>query len=119
MLPPGPLGGPILLGARARAERAYRDWKAAINDLWADKYKALLVEQATRACQEESACRQRLLDEHAVRSRQQEAACQEATRAAQRLLHKQAVLEREPSPRHMVGAAAAKREGAGGQRGSG
>ena len=34
------------MGARARADRAYRDWKAAIDDLWGDKYEALLVEQA-------------------------------------------------------------------------
>jgi len=50
------------------------DWKAAIDDLWADEYEALLVEQAARACQEEAAHRQRLLNEHAVRARQQEEA---------------------------------------------
>ena len=72
------------------------DWKVAIDDLLADKYKALLVEQATRARQgqEEAFHRQRLLDEHAVRARQQEeAACQEAACAAQRLLHERAALE--------------------------
>ena len=30
-------GGPILHGARARADRAYRDWKAVIADLWGDE----------------------------------------------------------------------------------
>ena len=96
LLPPGTPEGPILHGARARANRAYMDWKAAIDDLWADEYKALLVEQAARARQEEAAHRQRILDEHAVRVRQQEeAARQEAARAAQCLLHKRATLERQ------------------------
>jgi len=45
------------------------DWKAAIDDLWADEYEALLVEQAARARQEEAAHRQRLHDEHTVRAR--------------------------------------------------
>ena len=74
LLPPGTPGGPILHGARARADRAYMDWKAAIDDLWADEYEALLVEQAARARQEEAAHRQRLLDKHTVRARQQEEA---------------------------------------------
>jgi len=101
LLPPGPRGGPILHGARARADRASRDWKAAINDLWGDEYEALLVEQATRARQEEAAHRQQLLDEHAVRARQQEeAARQEAARAAQRLLHERAALERQGEAAH-------------------
>ena len=76
LLPPGTPGGPILHGARAPAEQAYMDWKAAIDDLWADEYKALLFKQAARAHQEEAAHRQWLLDEHAVRARQQEAAHQ-------------------------------------------
>ena len=42
LLPPGPRGGPILHGAHPCVNRAYRDWKAAINDLWADKYEVLL-----------------------------------------------------------------------------
>ena len=72
------------------------DWKAAIDNLWADEYEALLVEQAARARQEEAAHRQRLLDEHAVRARQQEeAARQEAARAAQRLLHERAAHEHQ------------------------
>jgi hypothetical protein len=37
LLPPAPLGGGILHGARTRAERAYKDWKWAINNLWADE----------------------------------------------------------------------------------
>jgi hypothetical protein len=69
LLPPKPRGGPILHGACACADRAYRDWKASIDDLWADEYEVLLV--PTRACQ-------------------REAARQEAARAAHRLLHEQA-----------------------------
>ena len=58
LLQPEPYGGPILHGARARADRAYRDWKAAIDNLSGDEYKALLlVEQAARARQEEAARR--------------------------------------------------------------
>ncbi len=34
ILPPDPPGGPILLGARAFAERAYQDWKWAVDELW-------------------------------------------------------------------------------------
>ncbi len=41
LLPTALLGGPILHGARARAERAYKDWKWAINDLWEDKRRRL------------------------------------------------------------------------------
>ncbi len=95
LLPPGPRGGPILHGARARADRAYRDWKVVVDDLWADEYEALLVEQAARARQEEAACSQRLLDEHADIARQQEAAHQEAHCAAQHLLHERAAHERQ------------------------
>ena len=73
LLPPE-YGGPILHGARACADRAYRDWKAVVDDLWADEYEALLVKQAAHARQEEAACSQRPLDEHAARARQQEAA---------------------------------------------
>ena len=70
LLPPEqPYYGPLLHEARARADRAYRDWKAAIDDLWADKYETLLV---------------------AARARQREAARQEAARTAHRLLHEQA-----------------------------
>jgi hypothetical protein len=93
LLPPGPHGGPILHGARARAHRAYSDWKASIDDLLADKYETFLVEQSARARQEEATRRQRLLDEHTARASQQEAARQEAARAAQCLLHKRATLE--------------------------
>ena len=70
LLPPEPRGGPIHHGARAHADRAYRDWKAAIDDLWADEYEALLVEQAACARQEEDACRQKLLEAQAAHARQ-------------------------------------------------
>ena len=73
-------------------ECAYRDWKAAINNLWADEYEALLVEQAAHARQEEAARRHWLLDEHATRARLQEAH-QEAACTAQRLFHKRAALK--------------------------
>ncbi len=44
LLPPEqPYWGPFLHEARARTDCAYRDWKAAIDDLWADKYEVLLV----------------------------------------------------------------------------
>ena len=95
LLPPGPCVGPILQGARARADRAYRDWKAAIDNLWMDEYEALLVEQAARTHQEEAARRQRLFDEHTACARQQEAARQEAAHAAQCLLQERAALERQ------------------------
>jgi hypothetical protein len=59
LLPPEqPYWGPLLHEARACAHRAYRDWKAAIDDLWADKY-------ATYAHQEAACAAQRLLHEHA------------------------------------------------------
>jgi hypothetical protein len=100
LLPPEPHGGPILHGARAHADRAYMDWKAAIDDLWGDKYEALLVVQAACTRQNEAAHHQRLLDEHTTRARQQETAHQEAARAAQRLLHERAALERQGEAAH-------------------
>ena len=99
LLPPE-YGGPILHGACARADRACRDWKAAVNDLWADEYEALLVEQAACTRQEEAAHRQWLLDEHAAHARQQETARQEALCAAQRLLHERAAHERQVEAAH-------------------
>jgi hypothetical protein len=95
LLPPVQPGGPILLGARARAERAYRDWKAVIDDLWEDEYEALLVEQAACTCQEEATRHQRILDKHTAHACQQEAARQEAARAAQRFIQERAALERQ------------------------
>jgi hypothetical protein len=75
LLPPKLPEGPILLGACARAERAYKDWKWAVNKLWEHKRRCLQM-----------AARQRLLDERAAHERQ-EAAHQEAACAAQRLLY--------------------------------
>ncbi len=94
LLPPE-YAGPILHGARACADRAYRDWKAVVDDLWADEYEALLIQQATCARQEEAARSQRPLDKHAARARQQEAAHQETLCAAQHLLHEHAAHERQ------------------------
>jgi hypothetical protein len=37
LLPPKSLGGPILLGAHARAECAYQDWKWTVDALWEDE----------------------------------------------------------------------------------
>ncbi len=97
----GPVGGPIIHGARARVERAYKDWKWAIDDLWVDERHSqqLLEEQAACARQEtaaacarqeaaaacarqEAACRQQLLDEHAARARQEAAAARAHQEAA-------------------------------------
>ena len=72
-----PKGGGPLHKACARADRAYRDWKMAVNKLWADEHHrlCLVAEQASRACQEEEAARYRqLLNEQAARARQAEAA---------------------------------------------
>jgi hypothetical protein len=63
LLPPGTPGGPILRGARARAERAYRECNAATDDLWEAEYEAACARQ------EEAARRQRLLDEHTACAR--------------------------------------------------
>ncbi len=88
-------GGPILHGAHARADRTYRDWKAAINDLWADEYEALLVEQAARAHQEEAAHHQRLLNEHAAHARQHVAllVAQAARTRQEEAAHRQRLLD--------------------------
>ena len=115
LLPPGPRGGPILHGWYARAERAYKDWKGAIDDMWADEHHRLVKEQAARARQEEAARRtqllheqdararqvarrQQLLNEEAARARQEEAAArarqEEATRRLQ-LLNEQAARARQ------------------------
>ncbi len=98
-------GGAILLGARAHAERAYKDWKWAVNKLWEHEHhclqtaarQCLLDERAAHerqeAARQEAACAaQRLLYERAAHECQ-EAACQEAAHAAQSLLDLQAALE--------------------------
>jgi hypothetical protein len=76
LLPPKSPGGPILLGAHARAESAYQDWKWAVNELWEHERHCL-----------QTAARQCLLDKRAAH-KCQEAARQEAARAAQCLLDK-------------------------------
>jgi hypothetical protein len=81
MLPPKSSGGPILLGARARAERVYQDWKWAVDELWEQERHRL-----------QTGSRQHLLDKRAAYERQ-EAARQEAACAAQCLLDEQAALE--------------------------
>jgi len=111
LLPPQ-YGGPILHGARARADRAYRDWKAVVDDLREDEYKALLIEQAARTCQqEEDACHQKLLDAQAARARQEAAArahqeetaacaCQEEAARRQKLLDKHTARARQVAAAH-------------------
>jgi hypothetical protein len=107
LLPPAQPGGPICLGARARAEHAYRDWKAAIDDLWEDEHHrlCLIEEQAARARQEEDARRQKLLDAQAARARQEAAAHarQEAT-AARACQEEAACRQRAAEARKMAAA---------------
>ncbi len=81
LLPPKSPGGPILLGACARAKHVYQDWKWAVDKLWEHEHHRL----QTAACQ----C---LLDKRAAH-KCQEATRQEAACAAQRLLDEQAALE--------------------------
>ncbi len=89
LLPPKLPGGPILLGAHARAECAYQDWKWAVDDLWEDERHRF--QTAARQCHldketarqlQEANCRQRLLDKRAAYE------CQKAVRC-QRLLDKE------------------------------
>ena len=50
----------LLLVPLAHADRTYRDWKRAIDKMWADEQHCLCLikeERAARACQEEAACR--------------------------------------------------------------
>ena len=86
LLPPGPSGGPILHGYYARAERSYKDWKGAIDDMWADEHHRLVEEQAARARQEEAARRRQLINEQDAR------ACQVARR--QQLVNEEAARTR-------------------------
>jgi hypothetical protein len=61
LLPPASLGGPPPCAAHARAKHAYKAWKWAIDDLWADKchHQQLLDKQAARARQAAAAARTR------------------------------------------------------------
>jgi hypothetical protein len=67
ILPPDPPGGPILHGARARAEHAYQDWKWAVDDLWEDERHHLQAAARQRLLNKETARHQRLLDKEAAR----------------------------------------------------
>jgi hypothetical protein len=94
-------GGPILHGAHARAEHAYRDWKWAVDDLWEDERHCLqtaarqhhLKEETAHKCQEANR-HQRLLDKRAAYKRQEAVHCQrlldEETAHHQRLLDEEA-----------------------------
>jgi hypothetical protein len=92
LLPPAPLGGPILHGARARAEHTYNNWKRAINNLWADKRHRLFLldKEAARAWHQEAARRQQLLGKQTARARQEAAAAHARQESAcrQQLLNK-------------------------------
>jgi hypothetical protein len=84
LLPPSPLGGPILIEGCTCAEQTYKDWKWVKDKLWEDerqRYQAaacqFLINKDTPRLQQEAACCQQLLDE----------------RAAQRLLNKRAAYE--------------------------
>jgi hypothetical protein len=80
LLPPKLPEGPILLGACTHAERAYQDWKWAVNKLWEDKrhrlqtaaHKCHLDKEIACQCQEANHCQQ-LLDERAAYERQEAA----------------------------------------------
>ncbi len=115
LLPPKLPGGPILHGARARPECAYRIWKWIVKDLWEDEHHRLQTAPRQRHLDEETACQcqktnccQRLLDNHAAYERQ------EAVRR-QRLLneetaHHQRLLDKEAAHRLMAERAALTRQ---------
>jgi hypothetical protein len=96
LLPPKLPGGPTLLGACARAECTYQDWKWwAVEELWEHERHRLQTAARQRHLDEKAACKkqeaahcQRLLDERAT-NKHQEAACKEAARC-QRLLEEEA-----------------------------
>jgi hypothetical protein len=76
LLPPKSPGGPILHGARARAEHADRDWKWVVDELWEDERHRLQTAAHQRHLDEETARqrqeanhRQQLLDERAAYER--------------------------------------------------
>jgi hypothetical protein len=99
LLPPKLPGGPILLGACARAERAYKDWKWEVNKLWEHKRhhlqtaarQCLLDKLAAHKCQEANHCQQ-LFNECAAYKCQEAACCQQLldkeTACCQSLLNK-------------------------------
>jgi hypothetical protein len=101
LLPPKLPGGPILLGACARTECAYKVWKWAVNELWEDERHFLqtatrqchLDKETTHQCQEANRCQQ-LFDKRATYECQEAARCQqlldEETAHCQRLLDKEA-----------------------------
>jgi hypothetical protein len=129
LLPPESPGGPILLGARARAERAYQGWKWAVDEMWEHERHRLqtaarqrhIDEQAARK-QQEAAHRQQLLNERAANERQEvnrrqqlldertAYECQEAIRR-QQLLNKETarhqLLLDEEAARHLMAQRAA------------
>jgi hypothetical protein len=104
LMPPELPGGPIRLGARARAERAYQDWKWALDELWEDERhrlhtaarKCLLDEEAARQRQEATR-RQQLLDERAAHERQEAA-------------HRQKLLNEQAASKCQEAAACARQE---------
>jgi hypothetical protein len=105
LLPPKLPVGPILLGARACAERAYQDWKWAVDELWEHERHRLqtvaqkhhIDEQAAHKKQE-APHRQCLLEERAANE------CQEAAR--KEAAHRQRLLDKEAARRLMAERAA-------------
>jgi hypothetical protein len=98
LLPPKSPGGPILHGARTRAEHAYRDWKWVVNKLWEDERHCLqmaahqchLNKETARQRQEANHCQQ-LLNKRAAYEHQEATRCQwlldKETAHCQRLLN--------------------------------
>jgi hypothetical protein len=86
--------GPILLGARDRAECTYKDWKWAVDKLWEHEHHRL-----------QTAARQCILDQRAA-SKRQEAARQEAACAAQCLLYECATHKCQEAASHEAACAA-------------
>jgi hypothetical protein len=101
ILPPDPPGGPILLGARARAERAYLDWRWTVDALWEDERRCrqLLDEQAARARQEAAiACS--LQGAAAIARARQEAAATACARHADGCRRQQLLVVQAARARH-------------------
>ncbi len=107
LLPPKLSGGPILLGARARTERAYQDWKWTVDALWEDECHRLQTAARQRHIDEQAACKQQeaahhqqLLDERTANERQEANCCQRlldkrAAYEGQEAIHHQRLLDKE------------------------
>ncbi len=81
ILPPDPPGGPILLGARARAERAYLDWRWMVDALWEDECRCQQLLNKHAACARQEAADACARQEAAIACARQEAAIDRARQA--------------------------------------